>query len=191
MLAGYRLTAMLLVLILVAGCGSDTGVPEDTSYSAIIYRERVDIRSLTDAAAHSVVIQAIYHPIVEEIELLICIPRPKNAPNKAQAAFNFGLYKGNGLYEGKTMLIRSYLPSVIEEDVFETFFLSLHAEFLEKLRVYMSYQDTDEFEATGDLVKSYNIYFDQIAAELIQSKREVSNARDPRLPIPELSCSGE
>ena len=182
MLAAFKLIGVLTVLALFFGCGFGADHQGDSGDVVITYRDRIDIRSLADAEDHSIVIQATYVPIAENVELLVCVPRPENAPSNVKGSFNFSFY------DGETMLVSTGAASVIREDKFETFFLYLNADFLRKLRVHMEYVDTEEFKATGDFVKSYYIYFDQIAAELTESQIELSHDWDPRVPLPEPSC---
>lgn len=182
MLSKCKLIGALAILTLLAGCEPDPGKHHDSEDSVLVVRERIDIHSLADAREHSVVIQIAYDPVFPEVELLVCVPRPDDAPREAQGEFIFSFQKG------EVRLVSKNVGSVINEGAFETFSLYLHPDFLEKLRVYFEYVDTKNFKAIGELAKSYDISFAQIATELIQMETDLSHGRDRRQPPPLPSC---
>lgn len=182
MLIHFRVVGVFLFLGLLPGCGPGAGDSNDHDDIVIMVRDEIVIRSLDEAVERSVVIQAAYDPALPNIELIVCIPRPDTAPDDASATFDFSFY------DGETMLVSKSVPSVIEANEFETFSLYLNVEFFQKLRVHMTYLDTDAFKAVGDLTKSYSILFDEIADVLIESEKELSDGRDPLRPPPLPTC---
>lgn len=182
MLIRHMFIAALLSMMFISGCDSGSGTNDLSETSEIVTRNRVDIRSVGDAQEHSVVIQATYNPAFSEIELLVCIPRPRSAPVEAKGQFIFSLE------DEETKLVSTTVGSKVKEERFEAFFVFLQPDFLKKVRLYFEYLDTPEFKATGELMKSYGISFDEMASEIIEKEVDLGAPRDPLRPRRLPSC---
>ena len=183
MLARYVFGGVCVSMALLSGCGAGTGNNDASEASGIAIRNKVDIHSMNDAIDHSVLIQATYNPIFSEIELVVCIPRPRRAPTEASGKFVFTLEE-DGL-----QLVSTTIGSKIVQEKFEMFSVQLQPDFLEKVRLYFFYMDADEFQAAGALKVVYEIFFDEMAPEIIRMEVDLDAPKDPFRPRRELPCA--